>query len=568
MYQLHPKSYSTQILMLRYSDIFESPPEKIDVYLKGVSRPTLLSAAEHFLGFKPTNSENIGEFLSWYCSPENIRFAETIIEKVHLLEKSQKTKVTLVNPLASLTLYEYCYNQDGLVDSITNIELEQNIFKAYTIINETIDKKEISGKHKYEHLDQEELLIATLLIPNIAKDEFINYNLHNVNICQVIKAITFFKFIERERSALLGGFLKKLNVSDWKTLLRELISSTWVLFEEGHQDGRTTIEISNERNNRDWVCGFLDSFIINPSKLSENEYDFISIRNKPFFKATKEYTYNIVFPLFAIEQIHKGLLFKIWEESKTLNPKENFRSFYCDFFSEKALFYSVLNNGLPNNYLKLSGEEIKQRHNIDGEPDFYSRNEDNIFIFESKDILISAEIKHSYDYEAIKNELQKKLLLNEKGRKKAILQLIDNIHNTLNKTLIYDNEYNRSKVKIYPILVLHERMFNCFGFNKLINHWFKGELEKIKKVNTKNVRPITVIDIDTFILYQDYFKEGKLKLHKLIDEYHSYTDLSIKVTTDEAVIDKLISFPSYISMKYTINKTPKMFRELGVSIIG
>lgn len=105
------------------------------------------------------------------------------------------------------------------------------------------------------------------------------------------------------------------------------------------------------------------------------------------------------------------------------------------------------------------------------------------------------------------------------------------------------------------------------GFNKLINQWFKEELEKIKKVDKKNIRPITVIDIDTLILYQDYFKDGKLKLHKLIDEYHSYTDLSIKVTTKEAVIDKLLSFPSYVSMKHAINSPPKMFRDLGTSII-
>ncbi|KAB2914978.1 MAG: hypothetical protein F9K23_12710 [Bacteroidetes bacterium] len=460
-------NYSTQVLLLGYSDVFDTPPDKIDTYLSGISRTTLLSAAEHFLGFKPTNRENIYDFLSWYCSKENAEFVDQICQKIKEKEKRLNKQFKIVNPLASLKLYEYCYNQNEVVDSITNIELEQNIFKAYTLINETIDKKELSHKNKYEYLAGDEKLIAVFLTPNIAKDEFINYNLHNVNICQVIKSVLFFEFLEKEKPVLLESFINKLNAYDWKNLLRELISFTWVVLNEGRQEGRTTIQISNERNNRDWFCDFLDSFVNTFPKLSNPEKDFIELRSKPFYRMLEDFTYSITYPLFAIEQIHKGLFFKVWEEDKTLKHTKDFRSFYCDFFSEKELFYKILKSLLPNNYKKLSGEEIKQRYNIDGEPDFYSRNEDNIFIFESKDILISAEIKHSYDYEAIKSELQKKLLLNERGRRKAIIQLTDNIHNTLNKTLKYDNEYNRSKAKIYPILVLHERMFNCLGLINL-----------------------------------------------------------------------------------------------------
>lgn len=50
---------------------------------------------------------------------------------------------------------------------------------------------------------------------------------------------------------------------------------------------------------------------------------------------------------------------------------------------------------MQKNIFKKSGEEIKNTYNIDAEPDYYIRNGNKIYLFESKDILIPSEVKIS-----------------------------------------------------------------------------------------------------------------------------------------------------------------------------
>ena len=111
--------------------------------------------------------------------------------------------------------------------------------------------------------------------------------------------------------------------------------------------------------------------------------------------------------------LHKGVYFKLYEINNGLvkpeKVKGNFRSFYCDEFSEKILLYKTLNSIFKNKYKELSGEEIKTNYNIDAEPDYYIRNGNSIFLFESKDILINATIKSTYDFTQYESEFRKKL---------------------------------------------------------------------------------------------------------------------------------------------------------------
>src|SRR5690606_13087860 len=105
-----------------------------------------------------------------------------------------------------------------------------------------------------------------------------------------------------------------------------------------------------------------------------------------------------------------------------------------------------------------------------------------IFLFESKDILINATIKHSYDFTKYEKELRKKLYYEEsdgKTEKKAVLQLLKNIENILKKEFPADLNYKTKSVIIYPIIVLHDHQFNVLGLNSLVNHWFKIEVKKL-----------------------------------------------------------------------------------------
>lgn len=64
----------------------------------------------------------------------------------------------------------------------------------------------------------------------------------------------------------------------------------------------------------------------------------------------------------------------------------------------------------------------KNEFGIIAEPDYYIRNGNKIFLFESKDILIPSETKVSNDYENISSELKKRLYYEEKGMVELIIK--------------------------------------------------------------------------------------------------------------------------------------------------
>ena len=140
-------------------------------------------------------------------------------------------------------------------------------------------------------------------------------------------------------------------------------------------------------------------------------------------------------------------------------------------------------------------------------------------------------MKQSSDFKAIDKELSIKLFQNEKGKPKAVLQLINNIRKILSKTLEFDTRLNPRNVIVYPILVLHYRIFNTAGLNKWVNFWFHEELEKIKKegFDISRIRPLVLIDIDTLIFNKDVFSKRKLSLEEaLIDYQENYLNFSVK----------------------------------------
>ena len=216
---------------------------------------------------------------------------------------------------------------------------------------------------------------------------------------------------------------------------------------------------------------------------------------------------------------------------------------------------------------------------IDGAPDYYVRNGNKIFLFESKDILPSVNVKKSFDFSLIKEELEKKLYFNEKGSPKAVLQLINTIREILNEDIKFDNNFKSRKIKIYPVLVLHYRLFNVGGLNKLINFWFKEELGKLENegLEISNVKPLVIIDIDTLIFYQDLFKDKKLNLENCLEEfYETYFDFKLKLKkiknkaeVAEALRNSLLPFATYLDKKVdklSIRQLPKQLLEKGYGL--
>lgn len=216
---------------------------------------------------------------------------------------------------------------------------------------------------------------------------------------------------------------------------------------------------------------------------------------------------------------------------------------------------------------------------IDGAPDYYIRNGNKVFIFESKDILIRAELKDSYDFEKYEKVLKEKLYYETKEKKvtpKAVLQLANFAKILLSNEFNKDKNYKPKCIKIYPIILLHNRQLDIIGLNNLINIWFDLEKEKIKNtgLSTKNLKRPTIIHIDTLLIMHEQIKSGKYQLDKLLDEYQNHINENKqkkgnnKTEQDQklSTFNYFQSFNMYFDSKYRWI-LPSLFKEKGISLV-
>jgi hypothetical protein len=144
-----------------------------------------------------------------------------------------------------------------------------------------------------------------------------------------------------------------------------------------------------------------------------------------------------------------------------------------------------------------------------------------ILLFESKDFFMRGNIKLSYDFSAIEAELK-----NDSRLGKAIKQTTHNIQRVIDMVMP-DKGYTSNTVEIYPIIITHDALYNCTGLNFWVHLWLVDEIQNLKDdpaysgYNFSNIKPLTLIDIDTLIVYQNYFNSGAFNLSELIREFHA-----------------------------------------------
>lgn len=173
----------------------------------------------------------------------------------------------------------------------------------------------------------------------------------------------------------------------------------------------------------------------------------------------------------------------------------------------------------------IRGESIKKILK-EGEPDFYMRQGNKVFLFEFKDSTLNANIKYSNKIEAIRTSILGKFEETLDGQKKGIRQLINSIKNIRDSQFnnaeldLYDNE----RSTIYPIIVHTDCSFEVEGVNYLLKERFEMLLNENVIKDRYLIKSIILVNLDTLISLQDLFHSRTLKLSSCINEYLDYTN--------------------------------------------
>jgi hypothetical protein len=544
-----------------YKDIFNDFHEiKIEELLAGIPTKNSIEITSFFIAqlhsFEREKDLQI-EFLKMWVARLPAEVHSVIVGFI-IRTKSSNSSFSFLDNTSILILTEKILQNANDLELLKDLSPEQELklFKAYLICSqEWIDKQQsnFAGLKFKEPIDVVKVLLPSQL-PYQEIMELKDFRL------QIIKAIYFFKFCENhaEFKVYLQIFLDEYGLENWQKYLYNLLTLYVRKFEELKTP--STIHVDNEFPE---IINFLEELSID-LKNYEIKIDFLVLREKPVYQIDKN---NFVFLNlnFLVDKIFQGIQFdfaKVLLKNKATFNKKLIKStgdvlgIFGNEFSENGLFYSVMNFAFEKSkFMKFTGEEMKQY--ITAEPDYYMRDNSKIYIFEFKNIYLPSDVKHSYDYEAIKSEIFKKLVKNQQGSAKGVTQLVNTIDAIKQKKFKLFDDYNFENIVIYPVIVYVDFSFNLVGINHILNNEFKKQLEEKDANYHKYVKDLILIDLDSFIKFQDLFRDKTLKINNC---FNGYIDLT---KNHKSFFDRISTFNMFLHNKTRKLKygSPKMMME-------
>lgn len=498
-------------------------------------------------------------------------------------------KLRLLNIWSNLTLLQYfleVYGQsENIVERISDIAgTHERLFKAYLLINEIY----VANFNSQKVVQSVPKGVGVIMMMGLTMTAMLlpYHDLNHIDdgdamITQFVKAVYFFQFAEANLPDVLEVFLGEYGVGNWKEYFKAIFPVVDHAF-KNNKDGLAYLTVNPNNPRAETSRLFLKRLAIDSHDSGFSQHDFILPRSKPLLQINSE-KFVIVDNLLVYNKMYNSLFFEfnaIIKANRALFTKGDFKGYLNDEFSESFLAKQVLNSIFAEGkYIRFSGDEIRREYAPDfiAEPDYYARNFDNIFLFELKDTFVSGLTKQSFNIERIIAELKSKLWYKETPKKgrikeepKAVRQLINNIKRAVFNELPFDKDLENKYLTFYPVLLFVDQGLSTPGINEIINHWFQQELLNDPDLLRLQVRivikPLTMIDVDTLIIFQDDFKSGKFQLDEFISKYWAYKEgfLALgKLGITQAVYDSTLTFGAFLRSFRKKRKTPAIFMEFG-----
>ncbi len=404
---------------------------------------------------------------------------------------------------------------------LTNEE-KTRLFKAYLVLCDEYLERISSGESipdKYTSDDMLKCYMPIQLLTN-AIDAFSDSSL------EVIKGKWFFVDFantDKKFKQYVEDFIKAKgypNAIEYLGYIFNAIASATV------NEPPTNIMMFGESSGP-WI-NFMNSMCANPKDFVEDD-DLNALRSKPVYKIADD-KFAILFSKFFVDKLFPGLLFDMASTLASIGTFDDevvaYRSIkqqVGERFSEQYMLYRTLVNTLSRRLpVRICGRDL---HKVvkSGEPDYYARRNNRVFVFEFKDVRLDSQTISSCDYETIRQKLYNTFVFNEEGKPKGVKQLANVIENKLPEIISkIDTAVPNGKLKIYPVLVYTDGSFDIEG----INYYLNGEFRKvIGSVDDRfQVKDLVMVNLNLLMKLENYFRNGKIDLDKVVNEYLAFKE--------------------------------------------
>ena len=531
--------------------------------LNGIRKETLQKVATYLIGKNLFSDQDIeiGDLIGSWFSKGNEAFAEQFFQKVADYEKKVGKKLNIVHTISCFKILQYGLEleEEGKLDTKSNEQSEIDLLFAMLICNQNEDYHQTKDAKRVKEMFPNNILEAILFSQSFAVSDILNFYFSDYTYCQVVKALLLFSFLESsaEGKILLNRFCDYFELSSWQEYIAGVVP---MIMAWSNSDKASSVDLVLEDDEKyESNLSFLQKLAINDYVKLE-DVDYIKIREKPLIQLDKN-TFRVIHPLFIADKIYKGLYF-LFNQLNNEEPKvvKSFRSWYTSKFTENICLREIINYSIPNPDAKFFDDELNAQ-GVSGPPDCYIRQERSVLLIENKDILINATIKSSYNFEDTINEIKKKLLI-EDGRPVGIGQIITNIRKLLSGENNFDNRFDASTTEIYPVLIVHDAMYDTVGLNKILNSYFSQELSKLKDAgyDVSRVKSLTLVNIDAIISIADVLKDGRCSIIELLQAYDQNCTLATTGQVTESDVTRTLVPFSTFTINYLNNKLGKDWR--------
>lgn len=407
---------------LTYQKLYKEKPniDELNSSLAKLDKQMLLKCTLTLL-HNADSWSNINEFITHFFSKENKNFAynvlhryDEIISEIYTTSNGFIPQVRILTKHSCLELLRIIFSVNFTGDNLSdNATFQLVIFDWLLVINDmTTPTPNIP-----ENIDESMKEAYNALLNMSSYNDFTNIDATANFILQCYKSRLLFDFLDSQDNLrrIKEMYLKEMGCKCWEEYIFVLAK----LFIIDYQNKSSTTLIVLDENHPSFHHDkrILDQFALSSSdKISYDEnVDFISFRDKPLIQFEKN-TYWIIDEHFLANRFYRSLFFGIKKQNGLIEKQyklSDFFQFITTRFSEETLFYDVMKHIVGNkSYVHYSGSTMRNK-GTSGEPDYYIRNGNDIFLFEFKDSLYRKEDKVECNYENVKSSIENKLVHKE-----------------------------------------------------------------------------------------------------------------------------------------------------------
>ena len=456
------------------------------------------------------------------------QYSEERMRYVFEYIKREKNSPSSVSYSSTRTLLEFLKLTFGVFSKEQSCNYpdyiaEAKVFDLLLAINEQKVTPYVPSKRNN---DLARMMYASLYATN----EFTNFNEELALSEQMYYAKVFFDFItsREEYKHVYDKFLEIFKIEKWQEYYLTIAALSALALKEG----AGVLDIKEQDKDNLITLSVVDAISINQldyieinEEVGDSNRDFAIFRSQPliYMESSQYMLYNI--PLM-IDRLYNSIYFDLMPYKLKYKDK-SYSQFFKEVFVEKHLFDHTMLNCIRDRYVDAcfpSKDDISRPEYVDekevvGQPDFYLREKQNVYIFECKAIKLNGDLKSNPNTDGIIEELSNKLYLKRwkigKNGKKEYLkspsdegvgQLVNHIKSIEDGVFRWDTIKNESLI-YYPVLVLENSEVMQSPLSNIANEWYSECLKEKMIIHQKKCRPLIVMTIKTLFLYDNYFQD-------------------------------------------------------------